>query len=70
MVVNLLGLQSIDSELNNGHCSAHHLVTDGYYMTYKPIILSCILFMFIEMNFIHYHSCVMFVIKSMSMCND
>ena len=45
-------------------------VFDGYYVAYKPITLSCILFMFIEMKFIHCHSCVMFVMKSMSMCND
>ena len=43
---------------------------DGYYVAYKPITLSCILFMFIEMKFIHFHSCVMFAMKSMSMCND
>ena len=43
---------------------------DGYSVAYKPITLSCILFMFIEMTFIHCHSCVMFAIKSMSMCND
>ena len=43
---------------------------DGYYVAYKPITLSCILFMFIEMKFIHCHSCVMFVMKSMSMYND
>ena len=41
---------------------------DGYYVAYKPITLSCILF--IEMKFIHCHSCVMFAMKSMSMCND
>ena len=46
------------------------LNTDGYYVAYKPITLSCILFMFIEINFIHCHSCVIFVKKSMSMCND
>ena len=46
------------------------LVFDGYYVAYKPITLSCILFMFIEMKFIHCHSCVMFAMKSMSMCND
>ena len=39
-------------------------------MTCKPITLSRIFFMFIEMIFIHCYSCVMFVIKSMSMCND
>ena len=45
-------------------------VSDGYYVAYKPITLSCILFMFIEMKFIHFHYCVMFAMKSMSMCND
>ena len=45
-------------------------VDDGYYVAYKPIIFSCILFMFIEMKFIHCHSCVMLAMKSMSMCND
>ena len=43
---------------------------DGYYMAYKPITISYIFFMFIEMKFIHCHSCVMFAMKSMSMCND
>ena len=43
---------------------------DGYYVAYKRITLSCILFMFNEMKFIHCHSCVMFAMKSMSMCND
>ena len=43
---------------------------DGYYVAYKPITLSCILLMFIEMKFIYCHSCVMFAMKSMSMCND
>ena len=33
---------------------------DGHYVAYKPITLSCIFFMFIEMKFIHCHSCVMF----------
>ena len=50
--------------------SQSHLIHDGYYVAYKPITLSCILFMFIEMKFIHCHSCVMFAMKSMSMCND
>ena len=45
-------------------------VIDGYYVAYKLITLSCILFMIIEMKFIHCHSCVIFVMKSMSMCND
>ena len=43
---------------------------DGYYVAYKPITFSSILFMFVEMKFIHCHSCVMFAMKSMSMCND
>ena len=29
-----------------------------------------LLFIFIEMKFIHYHSCVMFAMKSMNICND
>ena len=37
---------------------------------YKPITLPYILFMLIEMKFIHRHSCVMFTIKSMSICNN
>ena len=45
-------------------------LSDGYYVAYKPITLSCILFMFIEMKFIHCHSCVMFAMKYMSICND
>ena len=44
--------------------------TDGYYVAYKPITLSSIFFMFVEMKFIHCHSCVMFAMKSMSRCND
>ena len=51
-------------------CEIYALLTDGYYVAYKPITISCILFMFIEIQFIHCHSCVMFAIKSMSMCND
>ena len=43
---------------------------DRYYVAYKPITLSYILFMFIEMKFIHCHFCVMLAMKSMSMCND
>ena len=43
---------------------------DGYYVAYKPITLLSILFMFVEMKFIHCHSCVMFAMKSMSMCNE
>ena len=43
---------------------------DGYYMAYDPITLLYILFMLIEMKFIHYHSCVMFAMKSMNIYND
>ena len=39
---------------------------EGYYVAYKPITLPCISFMFIEMKFIHCDSCVMFVMKFMS----
>ena len=39
-------------------------------VAYKPITLSCILFMFIEIKFIHCHSCLMFAMKFMSMHND
>ena len=46
------------------------LTIDIYYVAYKPITLSSILFMFIEIEFIHCHSCVMFAMKSMSICND
>ena len=46
------------------------MIDEGYYVAYKPIILPCISFMFIEMKFIHYHSYVMFVMKSMTICND
>ena len=53
-----------------GKARKRELGTDGYYVAYKPMTLSCILFMFIEMKFIHYHSFVMFAMKSMSMCND
>ena len=42
---------------------------NGYHVAYKPITLPCILFMFIEMKFIHCYSFVMFAMKSMSMCN-
>ena len=46
------------------------VILDGYYAAYKPITLSSILFMFVEIKFIHCHSCVMFAMKSMSRCND
>ena len=54
-----------------GHiCLIEDVSSDGYYVAYKLITLSCILFMFIEMKFIHFHPCVMFTMKLMSMCND
>ena len=43
---------------------------DGYYVAYKPITLPCISFMLIEMEFSNCYSCAMFVINSMSICND
>ena len=43
---------------------------DGYYVAYKPITIPCISFMFIEIKFIHYHSYVMFAMKSINICND
>ena len=61
-------LSEIHSRLCKSLQTTHHL--DGYYVAYKPITLSSILFMFVEMKFIHCHSCVMFAMKSMSMCND
>ena len=39
-------------------------------MAYKIIILLCISFMLIEMKFIFCHSCVMLVMKFVSICND
>ena len=39
---------------------------DRCHVAYEPITLPCILFMFIQMNFIHCHSCMIFVIKFMS----
>ena len=39
-------------------------------MAYNPIMLPWISFMFIEIKFVHYHSCVNFLMKSMSICND
>ena len=45
-------------------------VSDGYYVANKLITLPCILFMFIEMIFIHCYSCMIFTLKSMSICSD
>ena len=39
-------------------------------MAYKLITLPCISLMFIEMKFIHCHSCVIFVTKFMSIFKD
>ena len=43
---------------------------DRYDVAYKPITHPCISFMLIEMKFIHFHSCVMFVKKFMRIFND
>ena len=69
MLVNRMSSRKIASIIPPpfGESSA---IYDGYYVAYKPITLSCISFMFIKMKFIHCHSCLMFVAKSMSMCND
>ena len=47
----------------------HEVYTDRYYVAYKLITLTCIPFIFVEIKFIHSHSCVMFVMKSMSISN-
>ena len=44
--------------------------TNGYYVAYKQITLPYISFMFSEIKKIYCHSCVMFRMKSMSICND
>ena len=46
------------------------VVCDKYYATYKSITFPGILFMFIEMKFIYFQSCVMFTMKSISIYND
>ena len=43
---------------------------DGYYVAYKRITLLYISFKFIKMKFIYCQFCVIFVMKSMSICND
>ena len=48
----------------------HGVPTNGYYVAYKPIILPYILFMFIKVKLIYFHSYVMFLMMSMSICND
>ena len=47
-------------------CNLEHstiIKSFGYYVAYKSITLPYILFMFIEIKFIHCHSCLMFVIS-------
>ena len=39
-------------------------------MAYNRITIMCISFMLIEMDFIHWYSCVIFAMKSMSICKD
>ena len=43
---------------------------DRYIIACKLITLQNIFFMFIEIKFIHYYSCMMFAMKSISICND
>ena len=61
-----------DYKSTTGYCTYNggNLVTWRSYVAYKPITLLCIFFMFIEMKFIHFYSCVMFAMNSMSMCKD
>ena len=67
--------------MRSGDESRYHLVRDAmivdldklcdeYYVAYKPITLSYISYMIIEMKFIYCHSFVIFEMKSMSMCNE
>ena len=46
------------------------MLVDEYYVTNKPITLPCISFMFNRIKFIHCHYCVMFAMKSTSICDD
>ena len=62
--------ECINDTLSRGHIHKVYECCDGYYVAYKPITLSCILFMFIEIKIIHCHHCVIFAMKSMSMYND
>ena len=43
---------------------------DGYHEAYEIITFLYISFIFIKIKFIHFHSCVMFIMKSMNICND
>ena len=53
-----------------GSMSSNDIDYDKYYVADKLITFTCISFMFIEIKFIYCHSCVMFAMKSMSICND
>ena len=53
-----------------GAMSSNDIDYDEYYVADKLITLPYISFMFFEMKFIYCHSCVMFAMKSMSICND
>ena len=44
-------------------------INNIYYVAYKRITLPYISFIFIKIKFIHCHSCVMFVMKFMSIFN-
>ena len=50
--------------------SKNSLIDDVYYVAYKPITLPFLSFIFIEMKFSYCHSCVIFVMKYISICND
>ena len=54
------GLRQETTGVELGEIPLYGVRVDRYYVVYKPITLSCILFMFIEIKFIHCHSCVMF----------
>ena len=48
--------------------SIYHMIDIMWLVNY--IILQCILFIFIKIKFVHCHSYVMFIIKSMSTFNN
>ena len=68
MSVTLLGMLEKGFPHRLRHILMH--IIDVYYVAYKLITLSCISFMFIEIKFIHWHSCVMFAMKSISIYNN
>ena len=49
---------------------ARGVASNRYFVAFKSIMLSCLWFMFIKMKFIHYHSYMMFTMKSMSIFHD